>query len=95
MHFRSVQERSLHADGLEELSKAGHRQSDRQEWSHDHCCQLLASRQLHRAVHSQRVSSLQAALMISSLLELLDQTKFATKDFETHSIPYSCCGSFF
>lgn len=88
MNFRSVQERSLYADGLEELSEAGYRQSDGQEWSHDHSRQLLASRQLHWTVHSQRVSSFQATLTISSLLRLLDQTKFATKDFETRSIPY-------
>lgn len=88
MNFRSVQERSLYTDGLEELSEAGYRQSDGQEWSYDHSRQLLASRQLHRTVHSQRVSSFQAALTISSLLQLLDQTKFATKDFETRSIPY-------
>lgn len=86
MNFRSVQERSLYADGLEELAEAGYRQSDGQEWSHDHSRQLLASRQLHRTVHSQRVPSFQAALTISS--RLLDQTKFSTKDFETRSIPY-------
>lgn len=90
MNFRSVQERSLYADSLEELAEAGYRQSDGQERSHDHSRQLLASRQLHRTVHSQRVPSFQAALTISSLLRLrlLDQTKFATKDFETRSIPY-------
>lgn len=62
MNFRSVQEWSLHSDGMEELAEAWHRQSNGQEWSHDHCRQLLASRQLHRTVHSERVSSLQAAL---------------------------------